>query len=102
MLVQDVRVIQVIARDRADAIRAKKFILVQHSTENSAQAVAVHYRENPAISVAQVARSSGMNTIEQMRCAVQEVQNVLHEPRHAFASLRFNQSRRAQREQSND
>src|SRR4029077_517658 len=83
--VELVRMLEVMARKCADAVRAQELLLIQHAREDASQPLLIDEREDSAARYATVLRAGGVHTIEQLRHALHAAEPRIGESSHGLA-----------------
>ena len=91
--------VQVIARERADAVRPEELVLVEQVAEHPLQLLLVEDRQQPPSLVADEALVGRGHVGHQLRMALPEQRDHLHQLRMARDRIRLEHRGRAQRQQ---
>src|SRR5579883_440725 len=100
MHVKDVGMIQVVARQRTNAIGAQKLVLIEHPAENSSETIRAYKRQYAAVTIAQCSRARRMDRIAQLRYLPEAFKDVGRHFRHALALPWLDHGRRSERKQT--
>ena len=99
-VVEDVGVLEVVARQRADAMRAEELGLVQHAREDAAQLLLVHDRQHAAVGHAGL--PGQVHVGGELGVAADELPGAFPELRQLREDVLFEDRHRRQRQQPHD